>query len=351
MYVHRGTGHYGFPLRLGFPRRRVSCACTGHRRGERATLPRCNPTPRPRPLSRCSPAPPGPTGQAPLRFEITEVVSCAWEIFTRQWMPLCVGMLLVGLLVAVPTIVLYMAGMFIVISTTGAAAGADPDFEAVIGIAVFGGIFGAMLLVTCFVMPLFIGRLLRMALTAVRGGTPTVGDLFTGEMRYGSMLALMLLQGMLIGLGYMLFIVPGVILALGLYFSAYLVADQRMGAVDAMKASWKLTIGRKGEVFVVMLVFGLLSAVCGMIPLVGHFIGYSLMLLGVSIVYLRLMGESVRSCRRGRSRTPRRRAPTRAVRTATLRQQPYAQQPPPPAGGYGGYGPPYGGGNGPPPGP
>lgn len=298
------------------------------------------------------PAPPGPTGQAPLRFEITEVVSCAWEIFTRQWMPLCVGMLLVGLLVAVPTIVLYMAGMFIVISTTGAAAGADPDFEAVIGIAVFGGIFGAMLLVTCFVMPLFIGRLLRMALTAVRGGTPTVGDLFTGEMRYGSMLALMLLQGMLIGLGYMLFIVPGVILALGLYFSAYLVADQRMGAVDAMKASWKLTIGRKGEVFVVMLVFGLLSAVCGMIPLVGHFIGYSLMLLGVSIVYLRLMGESVPVV------SPRQ-VPYPAQAGAypgpygqpPYGQQPYAQQPPPPAGGYGGYGPPYGGGNGPPPGP
>jgi hypothetical protein len=282
----------------------------------------------------------------PLRFEITEVVSGAWEVFTRQWMPLCVAMLIVGLIAAVPMIVLYVVGMLAVFAGTGAAAGGDPDVAAGVAIAMVGGMVGAMIVVMCLVMPFFTGRLLRMALTAVRGGTPTVGDLFMGEMRYGSMLALMLLQGMLIGLGYMLFIVPGVILALGLYFSAYLVIDQRMGAVDAMKASWKLTTGRKGEVFVVMLVFGLISAVSGMIPLVGHFIGYSIMLLGISIVYLRLMGEWAPV------------VPQRQVAyPAQYGQQPYGQQPyaPPPygqqpPGGYGGgYGPPYGGGNGPPP--
>jgi hypothetical protein len=283
------------------------------------------------------PAPPGPTGQAPLRFEITEVISGAWAVFTRQWMPLCVAMLIVGLIVAVPMILIYVVGMLGFIAGSQAAiGGGDPD-GGVIALAMFGGVFGAMMLVMCLVMPLFTGRLLRMGLTAVRGGTPTVGDLFTGEMRYGSMLALMLLQGMLIGVGYMLFVVPGVILALGLYFSGYLVVDQRMGAVDAMKASWKLTTGRKGEVFIVMLVFGLLSAVCGMIPFVGHFIGYAMMLLGVSIVYLRLMGEWAPVLPQPQAAYP-----------AQYGQQPYAPPyggaQPPPAGGYGGYGPPYGGG-------
>ncbi|MGD0526838.1 MAG: YciC family protein [Polyangiaceae bacterium] len=283
------------------------------------------------------PAPPGPTGQAPLRFEITEVISGAWAVFTRQWMPLCVAMLIVGLIVAVPMILVYVVGMLGFIAGSQAAiGGGDPD-GGVIALAMFGGVFGAMMLVMCLVMPLFTGRLLRMGLTAVRGGTPTVGDLFTGEMRYRSMLALMLLQGMLIGVGYLLFIVPGVILALGLYFSAYLVIDQRMGAVDAMKASWKLTTGRKGEVFIVMLVFGLLSAVCGMIPFVGHFIGYAMMLLGVSIVYLRLMGEWAPVLPQPQAAYP-----------AQYGQQPYAPPyggaQPPPAGGYGGYGPPYGGG-------
>jgi hypothetical protein len=315
------------------------------------------------------PPQPGPTGRAPLRFEISEVISGAWEVFTRQWLPLCVAILIVSLIVAVPMVVLYGVGMFVVLAGAGAASGSDPDLGAAVGIAMFGGMFMTMMLVMCLLMPLFLGRLLRMALTAVRGGTPTVGDLFTGEMRYGSMLALMLLQGMLIGLGYMLFIVPGVILALGLYFSAYLVIDQRMGAVEAMKASWQLTTGRKGEVFVVMLVFGLLSAVCGLIPLVGHFIGYSLMMLGVSIVYLRLIGEwapvvpqpqpqyAAQAGPYGGYPAPygqQQPYPQQAYGQQQYPQQPYGQQaygpPPPPAGGFGGYGPPYGGGsNGPPP--
>ena len=308
------------------------------------------------------PSPPGPTGQAPLRWEITEVISGAWAVFQRQWMPLCVSMLIVGLIVAVPMIVLYVVGMFAVVAGSSAAAsGGDPDVGGAVAVATMGGMFVAMFLVISLVMPIFTGRLLRMALTAVRGGTPTVGDLFSGEMRYGSMFALMLLQGMLIGFGYMLFVVPGVILALGLYFSAYLVIDQRMGAVDAMKASWKLTTGRKGEVFVVMLVFGLISAGCGMIPFVGHFIGYSLMMLGISIVYLRLMGEWAPVLPQPQQVPyPAQYAQQGYSQPGYPQQQPYGQQPypqqqalravQPPYGGS--YGPPYGGGGyGPPPGP
>jgi uncharacterized membrane protein len=219
------------------------------------------------------------------------VLSGAWNVFTRHWAPLCVGLLVVGLIVGGPIMVFYFGVMFVAIAAGGQVHG-DPDAGAMIGLAVAAIVFAAVA-VAVLVMPFFTARLLRMAMTAVRGGTPAIGDVFKGEMRYGSMLALTLLQMLCIGVGYLCFVVPGVILALGLYFSAYLVVDQRMGAVDAMKASWALTTGRKGEVFVVMLVFGLVSAGCGFIPFVGHFIGYSLMLLGTAIVYLRLMGEAV----------------------------------------------------------
>jgi hypothetical protein len=265
--------------------------------------------------------PPTPGPGASLPWEITEVLSGAWNVFTRHWAPLCVGMLIVGLIVGGPIMVLYFVGMFVSIAASqGAARGGPPDPD--MGAAVVVGLVGTVLCMMFLVMlltPLFTARLLRMAMTAVRGGTPAIGDVFKGEMRYGSMLALTFLQGACIGLGYLLFIVPGVILALGLYFSAFLVVDRRLGAVDAMKASWQLTNGRKGEVFVVMLVFGLISAGCGLIPFVGHFIGYSLLLLGVSIVYLRLMGE--------------------AVPVLPAPPAPYYPAQAPPYGAYGGYPP------------
>lgn len=302
------------------------------------------------------PLTPGPTGRVPLDWDTSQVLSGAWNVFTRQWAPFCVGLLIIGLVLVVPILFLYFGIVFVAIAGSQAAAAGHPNEGAGIALAMLGACFGIMALVF-LLLPLFTARLLRMALTAVRGGTPAIGDIFQGEMRYGSMLALMLLQSTLIGVGYVFFIVPGVILAIGTYFASFLVVDQRLGAVDAMKTSWQLTSGRKGAVFGVIVVFALVSMGCGFIPFVGHFIGYSLMLLGTAIVYLRLMGEPV---------------PVLPVVQAgygpqPVGPQPYGQQPlGPQAYGPQGYappgygpqppGPPYGGprgggGYGPPPGP
>jgi uncharacterized membrane protein len=306
----------------------------------------------------------------PLDWDISQVLSGAWNVFTRNWAPLSVGILIIGLILAVPMMLVYFGVVFVAIAGSEAAGAGDPDAGAVMGLAMVGALFGMMILVF-LLAPLFTGRLIRMALTAVRGGTPAIGDIFKGEMRYGSMLGLMFLQSMLIGVGYMFFIVPGVILAIGTYFASCLVVDQRMGAVDAMKASWQMTNGRKGAVFGFMMVFALVSMGCGFIPFVGHFIGYSLMLLGIAIVYLRLMGEAVPlvpigapyGAQQGYGQQPYGYRPQGYAQQGYPQQQGYGPQqgygqqpgpqPPygqPPQGPYGGYGGGGGGGYGPPPG-
>jgi hypothetical protein len=184
--------------------------------------------------------------------------------------------------------------------------------------------------------PIFTARYLRMAMTAVRGGTPVVGDLFKGEMRYGSMLALVFLQMTLTSLGYLFFIVPGVILAIGLQFSAFFVVDRRLGAVDAMKASWQVTSGRKGQVFVVMLLFGLVAAGCGFIPFVGHFIGYAIMFLGLAITYMRLTGEAAPVLPAPAVPYPPPYGPPPPYGQPPGYPQPPPYGPPPPQGPYGG---------------
>jgi hypothetical protein len=271
-----------------------------------------------------------------LPWEIGEVLSGAWNVFQRHWAPLCVGILVVGMAIGVPILVVYLVGIFALVAATSGGGGVDigaPEVALLAAIAV------PLAAVLFLVPPIFLGRLIRMAITALRGGTPEVGDLFRGETRYGPMLGLLFLQSMCVYLGYVLLIVPGVILGLGLHFSAHLVVDRRLGAIEAMKASWRLTTGRKGQIFVLGLVLGLVAAVCGFIPFVGHFIGYSLMLLALSIVYLRLMGEA---------------APALPPPVPPARAYASAWQPPPVASPYGpqgggNYGP-YGGGQGPGPG-
>ena len=91
----------------------------------RATLPTVQPYAPPAAPYPGPPPQPGPTGRAPLRFEISEVISGAWEVFTRQWLPLCVSILIVSLIVAVPMVLLYIVGVFVVLAGAGAASGVD----------------------------------------------------------------------------------------------------------------------------------------------------------------------------------------------------------------------------------
>jgi uncharacterized membrane protein len=278
-----------------------------------------------------------------LPWEIGEVLSGAWNVFQRHWAPLCVGILIVGVAVGIPILIFYVGAVFAVIAAINGGGGGSGGGLGAPELALVAGVATPLVAALFLIPPIFLGRLIRMSITALRGGTPEVGDLFRGETRYGPMLGLLFLQSMCIYLGYLLLIVPGVILSVGLHFSAHLVVDRRLGAVEAMKASWRLTRGHKGQVFLLVLVLGLVAAVCGFIPFVGHFIGYCLMLLSLSIVYLRRMGEAVPV-------VPPPVAPARAyggpwqAPTASPYVAPHGGgYGPPPPGGYGpggGYAPP-----------
>ena len=62
-----------------------------------------------------------------------------------------------------------------------------------------------------------------------------------------------LVMTVVIGIGFLLLVVPGVILACRLILTPYLVMDRRMPAIDAIKESWQLTTGHGWTVFFMML--------------------------------------------------------------------------------------------------
>lgn len=56
-------------------------------------------------------------------------------------------------------------------------------------------------------------------------------------------------------IGFILLIVPGIILAIGWSFAPYLVIEQGAGPVDALKRSWELTKGNRWTLFLLGLAF------------------------------------------------------------------------------------------------
>ena len=77
--------------------------------------------------------------------------------------------------------------------------------------------------------------------------------------------------GVVVIFGFILLIVPGVILALGLIFSSYLIIDKGRGPIEAMKESWRIAKGHKWQLFVFssamvgLNILGLLALIVGLL--------------------------------------------------------------------------------------
>jgi len=58
-----------------------------------------------------------------------------------------------------------------------------------------------------------------------------------------------LLAAIIIFIGFLLLVVPGIIAAIGLGFAPYFVIDRAKGPIEALKESWRITKGYKGQLF------------------------------------------------------------------------------------------------------
>lgn len=122
--------------------------------------------------------------------------------------------------------------------------------------------------------PLSMG-LVWVFLKAVRHEHFELGDIFGAFSRnYVQAVIAGVVQTILVGVGLLLLIVPGFYLMVKFAFVEYLVVDRKMGAIEAMKESWRMTDGREWNVVGLMvlsiLIFigGLIACIVGVIPAV-----------------------------------------------------------------------------------
>ena len=119
------------------------------------------------------------------------------------------------------------------------------------------------------------------------GNELTVADAFrrTGP-SIGGLIIVWLSVSLIVFIGAMFFIVPGIILALGLAFSTQVLVLERVRPLEAMRRSWALARGAKGKIFLLMITVGVILIVA----MVGSLIGF--MLLSFLLVGSPEPGES-----------------------------------------------------------
>lgn len=225
----------------------------------------------------------GPTDLRASQWDVGELLAEAWEITKANLAPL-IG---VGVLYFVVIMALNFAGSFVGGIIGGAAGDQDPNM--VTGAVAFVNCCST--LVNSAVQAFLQVGLIRFGLAVARREQADFGAIFSGGDRVISLFLANLLVGLATVLGTLCFIVPGIILALGLSFTAYFVSDTRLGIIESITASWRVTDGHKMNIFLLGLaIFGL--TIVGMIPCgLGLFVTAPLSGIAYCVLYRRLTGR------------------------------------------------------------
>jgi len=121
-------------------------------------------------------------------------------------------------------------------------------------------------------------------LKAARKTDLDMADMFAAFKNYWQAVLASFLVGLIVSVGIMLLIVPGIYLACKLAFTPYLVVDRKMGAIDAMKESWRMTSGHGWTVFLI----GLLGIPIVLLGLFCLILGVVISLMWITLAYASL---------------------------------------------------------------
>lgn len=155
----------------------------------------------------------------------------------------------------------------------------------------------ALIVIAAIVTGLLIGPLVSAAIVKlgaelVRGHELTIGETYRFALtRLAPLLGAAVLVGLGVFVGFLLLIVPGVILFVRWYFATIVVVLEQRGVTDSIKRSWSLTSGNFGKTF------GTLAAMFLLVIVVQFVVGLALGLVfgvfGVFPEWVQLLLDTV----------------------------------------------------------
>jgi hypothetical protein len=231
-----------------------------------------------------SPAPFTPlgAGQAPgaitpTTLDLGDIFSRTWNIFKEQW-----GMCIVALLVV---LVISFAVNFIVGCGFGIVGHAAKSQALQFFLSLI-----AHVATTLFGVWLGIGQA-KYFLKVARGQTAEIGDLFSGGPLFVNVLLGSLLVGVIVLVGLLACVVPGVVLSLMFSQFYYLILDRNVPVLESLSQSRELTNGNKMTLFLIWLVATGLTVLACIPCFLGLIVVVPYLTLMVPVIYLAITGQ------------------------------------------------------------
>ncbi|MDO9513636.1 MAG: hypothetical protein Q7J59_03380 [Elusimicrobiota bacterium] len=125
------------------------------------------------------------------------------------------------------------------------------------------------------------------------GKKPIIGDIFSCfDKRIVTVFVASILYGLMVFIGTLLLIVPGIILGIKFMYFAYFIVDKNAGIMESLRKSSELTSGSKTNIFLLALLLWLINAAGALCLGIGLIITIPLSMVAVAYVYRKLEGGS-----------------------------------------------------------
>jgi uncharacterized membrane protein len=137
--------------------------------------------------------------------------------------------------------------------------------------------------------------LINAVLAVCEGKVPGSSSFKTDLISFLKFLVTQLVFSVMVFVGFLLLIIPGVIIMLRFFYTPYILLDKKGGIGESFKESWRITKGSSWELLILFLVTVGIN-IAGAIALgVGLFVTIPLTMIATGFVYKKLSGASLPS--------------------------------------------------------
>jgi len=163
-----------------------------------------------------------------------------------------------------------------------------------VGAAVDSGIGRLVIAILNYVVSLLIGLAwIRAGLAVTAGRRPEMSELFQVDERFGTYLVATILYTIMMVIGFVLLIIPGIIVVLVFGLYGWTIADRGLGVVESLSRSAEITRGHRLELFGLGVVLILINIVGLLCLIVGVVFTMGISLVTLAYTYRVLSGEPV----------------------------------------------------------
>jgi uncharacterized membrane protein len=117
-------------------------------------------------------------------------------------------------------------------------------------------------------------------------------DLFSSYSLIFKYLIGLIIYSLIVGVGLILLIAPGIIWGIQFQFFSYFIIDKGLGPIEALKKSSEITKGVKWDLFLFDLLLGLINVLGVLAFLIGLLVTFSIAMIAKAFVYRKLLSQT-----------------------------------------------------------